>query len=42
MITFMGLLLLETIKGIAGIWLCVGGLILMILLIWEANRNERD
>lgn len=41
MITFMGLLL-EMIKGIAGIWLCVGGLILMILLIWEANRNGRD
>lgn len=42
MIVFMGLLLLEIIKGIAGFWLCVGGLILMILLIWEANRNERD
>ena len=42
MITFMGLLLLEMIKGIAGIWLCVGGLILMILLLWEVNKNERD
>lgn len=42
MITFMGLLLLEMIKGIVGIWLCNGGLILMIPLIWEVNRNGRD
>lgn len=42
MIVFMGLLLLEMIKGIAGIWLCIGGLILMILLLWETNKNERD
>lgn len=40
MIVFMGLLLLEMVKGIADIWLCVGGLILVILLFWEANRNE--
>lgn len=38
MITFMGLLLLEMIKGIAGIWLCVGGLILVILLLWEVHN----
>ena len=42
MIVFMGLLLLEMIKGIVGIWLCIGGLILMILLLWEANKNDRD
>ena len=42
MIVFMGLLLLEMIKGIVGIGLCIGGLILMILLLWEANKNERD
>lgn len=39
MIIFMGLLLLEMIKGIAGIWLCVGGLILVILLLLEANND---
>lgn len=39
MITFMGLLLLEMIKGIVEIGLCVGGLILMILLIWETFRK---
>ena len=42
MIVFMGLLLLEMIKGIVGFWLCIGGLILVILLLWEVNRNERD
>ena len=42
MIVFMGLLLLEMIKGIVEIWLCIGGLILVILLLWEANRSERD
>lgn len=39
MITFVGLLLLEMIKGIVGIGLCIGGLILMILLLWEVNRK---
>lgn len=42
MIVFIGLLLLEMIKEIVGIWLCIGGLILMILLLWEANKNDRD
>lgn len=37
MITFVGLLLLEMIKGIVGIGFCIGGLILMILLLWEVN-----
>lgn len=39
MITFVGLLLLEMIKGIVGIGLWIGGLILMILLLWEVNRK---
>lgn len=38
MITFMGLLLLEMIKGIVGIWFCIGGLILVILLLWEVHN----
>ena len=40
MIVFMGLLLLEMIKDIVGIWLCIGGLILAILLLWEANNDR--
>lgn len=40
MIVFMGLLLLEMIKGIVEIWLCIVGLILVILLLWEANNDR--
>lgn len=40
MIVFMGLLLLEMIKGIVEIWLCIGGLILVILLLWEVHNDR--